>query len=307
MHCGIYSLLRRTYTLISAFMSILSRLLFKHSPLFPWVALLITVRTFLLSSSHHLIQPFSAPHRKRLLLFFAFAGAGAAMCFLLLPSASPLWPLSALLAAVSNVSFGASVVAMNAYLPALAQSSPEVVKAYEGLQRTSRSPIPREPVESEDASSPLLTSANLSDSETKSGYDKALSAATARISAQGIATGYGAGILLLLLALIPVTYLHGNTFSLRLAIGASGIWWALGTLPAAAWLPSGRKERQSIVEDGEESWGPVQEREWNARKEIADAWKRLGATLRPKEIRKLRHTFTYLAAWFLLSDGNIQS
>ncbi len=69
-----------------------------------------------------------AVHRKRLLLAFALQGAFAAILFLILPSSSPLWFLSALLAICANVGFGVSVVAMNAYLPSLAKDSREVAE-----------------------------------------------------------------------------------------------------------------------------------------------------------------------------------
>src|ERR1700691_6276063 len=83
----------------------------------------------------------SALHRKRLLLTFAFLGAAAAALFLLLPSSSPVWLLSASLAVLANVGFGASVVAMNAYLPSLAKISPEVVLLLEELENTTYSVI----------------------------------------------------------------------------------------------------------------------------------------------------------------------
>ena len=38
-------------------------------------------------------------------------------------------------------------------------------------------------------------------------------------------------------------------------------------------------------------------------REIVRAWKRLGQMLKWREIKRLRNTFVYLAAWFLLSDG----
>ena len=89
-------------------------------------------------------------------------------------------------------------------------------------------------------------------------YQAELSRATSRISSLGIALGYGAGICLLIVALIPVTMLHGSTFALRLAIGLSGIWWAVFTVPAALWLPSvssyshpalRRSERGNVQDD----------------------------------------------------------
>ncbi|KIP01454.1 hypothetical protein PHLGIDRAFT_32542 [Phlebiopsis gigantea 11061_1 CR5-6] len=230
------------------------------------------------------------------------------MLFLLLPSSSPIWPSSALLGICANVGFGASVVAMNAYLPTLARASEEVVKTraeldfsgadHEDSTRTSQE-------HDGDASEPLLSSqhdTSPSDAAHEA-YNTALSRATSRISSQGIALGYMAGILLLVIALVPVTLLHGTTFSLRLAIGLSGIWWAAFSLPAAAWLPSGSKTAEAEDGWGSEE-GPDTKEKWSMGREILKAWKKLGNMLRWGEIKRLRNTFKFLAAWFLLSDGN---
>ncbi len=48
---------------------------------------------------------------------------------------------------------------------------------------------------------------------------------------------------------------------------------------------------------------PVIVTEWSVRREVVDAWKKLGDMLRWENMRRLRNTFRYLAAWFLLSDG----
>ncbi|KAF9005119.1 MFS general substrate transporter [Cyathus striatus] len=246
------------------------------------------------------------PHRKALLLFFALTGAFSATIFLLLP------PLHQYVAA--NVGFGASVVAMNVYLPSLARESPEVVKVLEEVKEaqtlTAASGGRREDAE-ESPEDPLLPSSEqgrVEDAQTKElkvKYDAELSRATSRISSHGIAMGYGAGIFLLIVALVPVTLLKGSTFALRLAIGLSGIWWALFTIPAALWLPSGTGTK---VEEVDAAWGeePVASEEgknWNFRREIVRAWIRLGSMLKWSEMKKLRNTFRYLAAWFLLSDG----
>ncbi|EKM51066.1 uncharacterized protein PHACADRAFT_263038 [Phanerochaete carnosa HHB-10118-sp] len=245
------------------------------------------------------------PHRKLLLLFFAFFGSAAATLFLLLPSTSPIWPTSALLGICANVGFGASVVAMNAYLPTLARASEEVVMARADMLSVVGESQPGQHSndgEAEDASEPLLASQgddHSSSNALREAYNNALSRATSRISSFGIALGYVAGIILLIIALIPVTKLHGTTFSLRLAIGMSGIWWATFSLPAAAWLPSGKtKEANMESEDVEGS-----KELWNTKREIGKAWKRLGNMLRWREVKRLRNTFKFLAAWFLLSDG----
>ena len=272
----------------------------------------------------------TAPHRKRLLLTFAALGSIAATIFLFLPSSSPVWYLSALLAIFANVGFGASVVAMNAYIPALAQESPEVVRILDKLQTLEREPSTAADLEDpnmdiDNASAPLLSGGD-SAAQEESGettkkrleaeHQTEVSRATSRISSFGIALGYGAGICLLIVALIPVTQLHGSTFSLRLAIGLSGIWWAVFSIPAAIWLPgSGDYTRRGVhlTADSSRDDNGVSGRavnhveddgEWNFWKEIIAAWIRLGNMLRWTEIKKLGNTFKYLAAWFLLSDGS---
>jgi len=211
-----------------------------------------------------------------LLFGFAALGSLSSICFFLLPSSSPIWPFSSLLAILANIGFGASTVVLNAYLPRLAVSS--------------------------------LPFSDQRDTEK-------LSRETARISSHGIALGYTAGILLLLLTVLPVQRAGGSTDALRFAIGGSGVWWALFSIPALLLLPSARgseeaqnpgvtEEREGLLtsEPASEA-APVVAIEWNMRREVVDAWRRLGNMLRWENIRRLRNTFRYLAAWFLLSDG----
>ncbi|KXN90741.1 Autophagy-related protein 22 [Leucoagaricus sp. SymC.cos] len=273
------------------------------------------------------------PHRKKLLLFFAALGSVSAMLFLLLPSDSSIWYASALLAMLANVSFGASVVAMNAYLPSLAKEAPDVVEVHQEIkaahlhEERDEGPHGSLSLDSSDhvpesAEAPLITRQTTEpSSETaissfssslKTKYDTALSRATSRISSLGIAMGYAAGIFLLMVALVPVSMLGGSTFALRLAIGLSGVWWAVFSLPAAIWLPGvGVVEAKDNEDEEADGWGGANagrherenERDWGLMSEIRAAWIRLGNMLRWTEIVKLRNTFKYLAAWFLLSDG----
>lgn len=220
---------------------------------------------------------------------------------------------------------------MNAYLPTLARDSEEVVKCRADLQSALDSAGPGPTRISSDADAGITTNPESESSEPllsgqsgtiergdaegdatevttfRNTYNSALSRATSRISSQGIALGYAAGILLLIIALIPVNLLHGSTFALRLAIGLSGIWWAVFSLPAAAWLPSSSnivKEDEWDVGEGEDGSGAgLVKQEWSTTREIGKAWKRLGGMLSWREIKRLRNTFQYLAAWFLLSDG----
>ncbi|TRM58260.1 autophagy-related protein 22-like protein [Schizophyllum amplum] len=227
------------------------------------------------------------PHRKRLLLLFAFLGSISAICFLLLPSSAPVWWLCAVLGIFANVGFGASTVAMNAYLPELGRNAPSVLQLAQDGDLTHCTSD-----DSDSEADPLLTRSiddEPGQTSKQTRYEAELSRTTSRISSMGIASGYGAGILMLILALIPVTLLEGSTFSLRLAIGLSGVWWAVFSVAAGALLPGA-----SAAAD---------EEPFVLSTAVVGAWKRLGGMLRWSEIVKLRNTFQYLAAWFLLSDG----
>lgn len=249
------------------------------------------------------VLPSQAPHRKLLLVSFGLVGALSATTFLVLQSSSPVWFLVALLTCVANVGFGASVVAMNSYLPSLAKDSPEVIEIMHELQETPDDVDESLDHPSEDPEAPLMSrTTNQERTALRARYDTALSRAMSRTSSLGIATGYGAGILMLIVALIPVTKLHGSTFSLRLAIGLSGIFWGIFTVPAALWLPSG----SVVSSDANAPWQETGDGKWSTRREIVAAWRRLGGMLHPREIKRLRNTFKYLAAWFLLSDGRVR-
>lgn len=255
-------------------------------------------------------------HRKLLLLAFAALGSTSAILFITLSSSSPVWLLCGLLAALANVSFGASTVVANSYLPTLARSTGQVRKLAAAVERL-RSTISEEEqfsVQDDNPTSPLKLALE--------SYTKAVSRAAAAISSKGIAIGYAAGIILLGVAIVPVTMLGGSTFSLRLAICLSGVWWALFTIPAAMWLPGGKVRTGMFWErsgfSAPRGWmDPVRRatgeaiaveedspRVWQ---QVKLAWARLGQMLRPAEIRKLRNTFWYLGAWFLLSDGELLS
>lgn len=206
---------------------------------------------------------------------------------------------------------------MNAYLPTLARESPEVTAIQNELLDLQEDTAPTD-ADADDSFGHHQDEQLLDSHPTKrtlaAKYDMILSAATSRISSQGIAMGYGAGIFLLIIALIPVTMMHGSTFSLRLAIGLSGIWWAVFSVPAWIWLPEGDSgfgmggDDRRLWPSGHEMEDRATERsrkedEWNLWKEVKAAWVRLGGMLRWREIKRLRNTFRYLAAWFLLSDG----
>lgn len=245
-----------------------------------------------------------------------------------------MWILSAALAIVANVSFGTSIVALNAYLPGLARETAEAQEAWVNAEKI------REAAQNEqngfmeedeliegdardyDVEREPLAQVSPQYKAALDNYHKTLARATSHISSLGIALGYASGIALLLVILIPVILLKSSTFALRLAIGMSGAWWAVFTIPAALWLPGGRALGTEENSDGIRSTfrnGPPEngddtaifqgavlsdeEKSWSFYREVVGAWKRLGQMLHPREMRKLRYTFWYLLAWFLLSDG----
>ncbi|KZP31036.1 hypothetical protein FIBSPDRAFT_850028, partial [Athelia psychrophila] len=214
-----------------------------------------------------------------------------------------------LLALFANVGFRASIVAMNTYLPSLAQCTPGVLLLLEKLQENPDSGADNVERSSNEAQKePLLAGYHIpvTDEATRTAkkeYDTALSNAVSRISSLGIALGYAAGILLLILALIPVTSLHGTIFSLRLAIGLSGIWgWAVFSIPAAISLPNGSMSRNPAWIDSTESAADTDSNYWKLRQQIVAAWRRLGGMFHWREIKRLQNTFRYLARFTTITS-----
>ena len=76
--------------------------------------------------------------RKKLLFSFAAFGTISTIFFLILLSGSSKWVTSALLPVLANLSFGASLVAMNSYLPSLAKNPHKIEKPIESSSQTYR-------------------------------------------------------------------------------------------------------------------------------------------------------------------------
>lgn len=195
------------------------------------------------------------------------------MLFLVIPSGSFLWPASALFTILGNLAFGSSLVCLNAYLPSLARG--KVANKEQGLAEVANT-------------------------------HEALSKATSVISSKGIAAGYTAGILLLLLLLVPVIILQGNLWSLRIAIAATGIWWlgfsVRGFYKSAPWL---RYPSTYTCTAAAFFWLP---RSRSANKtrtltssSITQPWKEFYAIL--LQYREIPEMAKYLVAWFLMSDA----
>ncbi|GAA5854361.1 hypothetical protein JCM8547_001794 [Rhodosporidiobolus lusitaniae] len=249
--------------------------------------------------------------RHRLLTLFALTGSLLCICFLFLPETSPVWPLCAVLAVGANVSFGASIVCLNSYLPDLARGSPSVLSARHALLTARRSPSSPSLPSSSSPSSPSLA-------DLESQYTSALALSTSSLSSRAIAAGYAAGIGALL-ALLPVVRAlgkmsggeggeggegggagGGGTWAMRVAIAASGGWWLLGSVPATIWLrhPPSLYSPSPLAPAREQQEGEDQP---TFVETVKEGWRGLGRML--GEWRALPQTFVFLAAWFVLSDS----
>ncbi|KAM0750426.1 MFS general substrate transporter [Meredithblackwellia eburnea MCA 4105] len=229
--------------------------------------------------------------RHRLMTLFASLGSCFTMSFLLLPPSSPIWPVAALLALVANVSFGASIVCLNSYLPELGRSESGTVSKLghlEEVMETLKS-IRATPTSTSDE----LLMANQAVAKAQDDYIFQKSLATSQISSRGVAAGYVSGIIALIVLLIPVTLMKGSTWALRCAIAGSGLCWAIGSIPALFWL---RPSHTAQAMDGAHYGRPR-----SSTASLAESWRGLGRMLR--EWRKLPQTFVFLGAWFLLSDS----
>lgn len=143
------------------------------------------------------------------------------------------------------------------------------------------------PVSSAISPADLAKSPAAAGSVTHEQYSTLLSLTTSRLSSTGTALGFLSGVSVLTLLTVPVTLLGGSTLSLKLAIGLSGIWWALFTVLAGWGLPGGVRMSGGL---GNGQW-------------LSVAWRRVGQMVSRKEIRRLSNLFTFLFAWIFLSDG----
>lgn len=220
--------------------------------------------------------------RKRLLAFFTLSGGFACLLFAVIPSRTLFWPVSSILTIAGNVAFGAALVCLNAYIPFLARLQ-VALDWHHGLKikRDESRPPSSSSIQSVEPSMDGRGSAGPSEASAAE-----MSSATSMVSSRGIAAGYGAGILLLSLMLIPVTLMKGSLASLRTAVVVSGLWWLLFAIPAFVWLPVPASHQPKQAVDNAST---------------RQAWRELLVLLRAH--RQLPETFKYLLAWFIMSDA----
>ncbi|KAI5867083.1 autophagy-related protein 22 [Durotheca rogersii] len=248
-------------------------------------------------------------YRKRLLLTFAWVGSISVMFYIFI--FKEIYVLGALLAIVSNTSFGASFVLLNSFLPLLVRHHPQLQESTAGLPDDFDLHHDAEETRSF-STSPTLAEDGLSNStsallprndDSSDGYDLQqmptheeitsieLQLST-QISSKGIGIGYGAALFVQCISIMILLSMGSSIWSQRVVLCFVGAWWAIFTIPAAIWLrprpgpPLGGGANQGI-------------RAWLSY--IAFSWRNLYRTV--KLARRLVDIVLFLAAWFLISDA----
>lgn len=244
-------------------------------------------------------------YRKKLLLAFAWIGSFSVMLYIFVSEG--IYLFGALLAIISNTSFGASFVLLNSFLPLLVRHHPEFSHAEaevvsnslphnldgsssqgryaEGAMVDSTAALlPRDPAEDGHGLSRVATREELTSKE--------LSLST-QISAKGIGIGYIAGLFLQCVAIFILIQMKNSTWSQRVVLFVVGAWWAVFTVPAALWLRPrpGPPLPASPGLSGVRAFVSY----------TLYAWKALFRTVRLA--RRLIDVLLFLGGWFLLSDA----
>ena len=250
-------------------------------------------------------------YRKLLLLCFAFFGAAATMLFIVV--IPRVYLLGGLFAIIANVSFGASFVLLNSFLPLLVRHHPSVQRIASHTSRRSDHTEPHnfagarnqrygstgaEEQDLEESSEALLGQSELDQlsHQSNSRVSPELTLST-RISSYGIGIGYLAAVIVQLIAvaiiLITKSVSESTTLALRIVLFFVGFWWLVFTVPAAFWLRPRPGPPIPFTSEGK------QRRNWAGY--ISYAWASMFKTI--LRARRLKDVVLFLALWFLLSDG----
>jgi UMF1 family MFS transporter len=207
--------------------------------------------------------------RKMMLMMTAFIGAAFTLGFIFLTS-SKLYLLAGILLLASNIFYGYSVVFYNAYLAPIVRSIPEYLETSQEQQHDT------------------------------------LDRLTNKISTRGFMLGYACGVFMLLVS-VPIVlfspkvekrewwlcelgkdpvakYDDDTSLAFRISILLCGLWWIGLSMFSLFWihtrpgppLPSGKNYISASLSN---VWGTV------------------------KSIKRLRHSFIFLIAYFLFSDA----
>lgn len=242
-------------------------------------------------------------YRKKLLLAFGWIGSSSVMLYIFVSSG--IFLFGALLAIISNTSFGASFVLLNSFLPLLVRHHPEVshadaqdaapdsedseqgqgLEAESAMGDSTAALLPSDPRAGPHAISRVRTREELTSQELN---------LSTQISAKGIGTGYIAGLFVQCVAIVILIRMKNTTWSQRIVLFVIGAWWAVFTVPAALWL---RPRPGPPLPASSSHKGAV--RAWVSY--TVYAWKSLFRTI--QLARRLVDIVLFLGGWFLLSDA----
>jgi UMF1 family MFS transporter len=242
-------------------------------------------------------------YRKRLLLMFAWIGGISVMCYIFL--FKEIYILGAILAIVSNTSFGASFVLLNSFLPLLVRHHPKLQyteSATPDLQGSEAQPSDgssteaERPLSSSTATllppSDTVSFSELTRSPTRSELTSIELQLSTEISAKGIGIGYGAALFVQCVSIMILVAMGSSPWSQRVVLLFIGSWWTIFTIPAAMWLRP--RPGPPLPESSRKG-------AWASLSYIVYAWKNLYRTV--KMARRLVDIILFLAGWFLLSDA----
>ncbi|GAB7361209.1 hypothetical protein MBLNU230_g1272t1 [Neophaeotheca triangularis] len=247
-------------------------------------------------------------YRKSLMLIFAGIGSLATMLFLVVTPS--VYLLGSLWAIVGNVSFGASWVLLNSFLPLLVRHHPEVRPTEPSISETIGSivlPIEESHPEASRQMSNTSEVATLVDSTASllprpARHQRLLCASNSlpsprmqlstKISSYGVGVGYVAAVIVQVLSIIILQTTGGSTFSLRLVLAFIGLWWLTFTIPAALLLrPRPGPPIPLAKNQTYRTWAQY----------LTYSWQNLYRTI--LRARRLKDILLFLAAWFLVSDA----
>ncbi|OTA69267.1 autophagy-related protein 22 [Hypoxylon sp. EC38] len=249
-------------------------------------------------------------YRKRLLLAFAWTGSFCVMAYIFI--VKEIYILGALLAIISNTSFGASFVLLNSFLPLLVRHHPKVQESVAGLSEdpdlhsdtavetrsiSTSATLDEDPLSNSttallpriDDSLDLHELRRIPTHEELTSIELQLSS---QISAKGIGIGYGAALFVQCASILILVGMGSSTWSQRVVLFFIGAWWTIFTIPAAMWLrPRPGPPLAQSQYRGSRAWLSY----------IAFSWKNLFRTV--KLARRLIDIVLFLASWFLISDA----
>lgn len=223
----------------------------------------------------------TGPHRKRLLVAFAYTGALASALFVFITP--NVYFLGSLLVIIGVTCLGSSFTLLNAFLP--------VLVSHHNNPLSSPSDIALEPL------NPDGTAAQRHDPE-KLAHDLQLSA---KISARGVGIGYASSVFVEFLSIGLLVLLNKTsipktnpTLPKRLVMLLCGVWWAIFTIPTVLFLrprpgPPIPYKIQMMPGDKGLFFYLIFS--------LFSFWKTL------KRALKLHQVVLFLVAWFLLSDA----